>query len=229
VARLGANEITFVQVWQLMDLAPWAESGWRGSLRNRTLFEAGIHLLDLIVALYGEAPVSVQASISTGGLREEQTDAVVTATLEFSRGRLAQVVQNRLCLGETQYFEVRADTTGGSLRASFGGRARLSLGLLHSPRPHARFEYGNSGLAWREQGGRRTILGRNGKDPGMAATRDLTRANLAAFASGTTPPVDGASARALLDVIIACYRAAETGQRVSLDGRSPAPAGGPPR
>ena len=63
-------------------------------------------------------------------------------TLEFSRGRLAQVTQNRLCKGETQYFEVRAESPSASYRASFGGRARSTTGLLRDTKPHIRFEYG---------------------------------------------------------------------------------------
>ena len=48
---------------------------------------------------------------------------------------MAQLVQNRLCKGETHYFEVRADTDGTSYRASFGGRARVTTGLYRSTSP----------------------------------------------------------------------------------------------
>jgi predicted dehydrogenase len=218
IDRIGRDKLVFAQVWQLMDLPPWAEPGWRGQLLQRTLHEAGVHLVDLLIAVFGEKPVAVQAAISTGGLREDQTDAVALVTLQFSRGRLAQIVQNRLCKGETQYFEVRADTVAGSLRASFGGRARVSAGLFRSTRPHLRFEYGIAGTAWREEGTRRVALARNGKDPGMVATREIFTRSLAAFRDGTRPPVDGAEARRVLEVIAACYQSAATGQRVLLDG-----------
>lgn len=218
VERIGRDDLVFAQVWQLMDLPPWAEPGWRGQLLQRTLHEAGVHLVDLLMALFDEKPVSVQAAISTGGLREDPTDAVALVTLQFSRGRLAQIVQNRLCKGETQYFEVRADTVKASLRASFGGRARLSAGLFRSKRPHVRFEYGVAGTAWREEGARRTALARNGQDPGMVATRAIIERSLDAFRDGTRPPVDGGEARRVLEVIAACYKSAQTGNRVLLDG-----------
>ena len=218
VERIGRDELVFAQIWQLMDLPPWAEPGWRGQLLQRTLHEAGVHLVDLLIAVFGEKPESVQAAISTGGLREEQTDAVALVTLQFSRGRLAQIVQNRLCKGEWQYFEVRVDTVQASLRASFGGRARLSAGLFRSVRPHVRFEFGAAGMAWREEGTRRVFLARNGKDPGMFATREIFVRSLAAFRNGTRPPVDGAEARRVLEVIAACYESAATGRRVALDG-----------
>lgn len=216
IARDTSDGPVFAQVWQLMDLPPWAEPGWRGQMLQRTLYEAGVHLVDLLLALFGEKPCAVQAWTSTCGVREGATDAVALVTLEFSRGRLAQVTQNRLCKGETQYFEVRAETPRASFRGSFGGRARLSAGLFRSTRPHVRLEYGTSGIAWRESGNRRTLLARNPKDPGMVATRLLLERTLDAFRTGGRPPVSGEDGRDVLEVIAACYHAAATGRRVSL-------------
>ena len=100
----------------------------------------------------------MSASVSTCGVRESETDAVALCTLEFCRGRLAQITQNRLCKGETQYFEVRAETMDASLRASFGGRARVTAGLHRSTKPHVRVDYGVSGMAWEEMGNQRRPL-----------------------------------------------------------------------
>lgn len=211
------REVVFAQVWQLMDLPPWAEPGWRGEMVHRTLYEAGVHLVDFVLALFREKPVAVSATVSTCGVREGESDAVALATLEFSRGRLAHVIQNRLCKGETQYFEVRAETRTASLRASFGGRARLTAGLYRSTRPHVRFDFGKAGLAWREVGTRRTLLARNPNDPGMVATRSLIEQTLAAFSSGDPAPADAEAGRNVLEVIAACYLSANTGCRVRLD------------
>lgn len=212
------ESIVFAQVWQLMDLPPWAEPGWRGQMLQRTLYEAGVHLVDFLIALFGERPRAVSATTSTCGVREGQTDAVALVTLEFSRGRLAQVVQNRLCKGETQYFEVRAETPDASFRASFGGRARITAGLHRSTRPHLRFDYGIAGLAWREVGTRRTLLARNPRDPGMVATRALLARSFAAFRDGSEPPASARAGRDVLEVIAACYLSAASGARVALDG-----------
>jgi predicted dehydrogenase len=217
LTRPGIGEVVFAQVWQLMDLPPWAEPGWRGKMLQRTLYEAGVHLVDFLMALFGEKPVAVQASTSTCGVRDDATDAVALVTLEFSRGRLAQVTQNRLCKGDTQYFEVRAETPAASLRASFGGRARLSTGLFRSTKPHVRFEYGISGLAWKEVGARRTFLARNPKDPAVVATRFVFEKTIEAFKTGGNPPASGADGRDVLEVIAACYHSAATGRRLRLD------------
>jgi predicted dehydrogenase len=210
------EEIVFAQVWQLMDLPPWAEPGWRGEMLQRTLYEAGVHLVDYVMALFAEKPHTVSATVSTCGVREGETDAVALATLEFSRGRLAQILQNRLCKGETQYFEVRAETPSASLRASFGGRARMTAGLHRSVRPHLRLDFGVSGLAWREVGNRREFLARNPRDPAMVATRLVLEATLDAFRTGGRPPATAEDGRDVLEVIAACYRAAQTGRRVHL-------------
>lgn len=217
VASGETGGLAFAQVWQLMDLPPWKEPGWRGQMLQRTLYEAGVHLVDYLMALFGEKPIAVQAWTSSCGVREGETDAVALVTLEFSRGRLANIIQNRLCKGETQYFEVRAETASASLRASFGGRARMTAGLFRSTRPSVRFEFGVSGMAWREEGSRRVRLARNPKDPGMIATRYVLEKTLAAFRDGTEPPADARCGRDVLEVIAACYHSASTGRRIAID------------
>jgi len=203
IARESSDGPVFAQVWQLMDQPPWAEPGWRGRMTRRTLFEAGPHLVDLLIALFGEKPRAVQAWTSPCGVREGTADAVAVATLEFSRGRLAQITQNRLCKGETQYLELRVDTGRTSFRGSFGGRARLSAGLLRSTRPHVRLEYGLSGIAWQERGATRRLLARNPKNPEMEATRFVFRQTLEAFRTGAPPPAGGQGGRDVLEVIAA--------------------------
>ena len=217
VGRPDVGRVVFAQAWQNMDLPPWKEPGWRGKLLTGTLYEAGLHLVDYCLALFGETPVAVTATMSSCGARDEASDAVALVTLEFPGGRLAQVIQNRLCPGETQYFEVRADTEKASLRASFGGRMRVSAGLYRSTKPHLRVELGASGLAWREAGHSRTTIAKNPRDPAMIASRLLIEKTLAAFAAGSRPPVTAEDGRTALLVIAACYAAAQSGQRVPVD------------
>lgn len=212
--------VVFAQAWQNMDLPPWKEPGWRGQLLTGTLYEAGLHLVDYCLALFGEKPLAVTATMSTCGVRPEASDAVALVTLEFSRGRLAQVIQNRLCPGETQYFEVRADTEKASLRASFGGRARVSAGMYRSTRPHLRLELGASGMAWRESGHSRTTIQTNPKHPAMAATRTMAQKTFAAFADGSRPPATAEDGCDVLEVLAACYTSASAGRRVAVDGSS---------
>lgn len=206
----------FAQAWQNMDLPPWAERGWRGQLLNGVLYEAGIHLVDFIIAAFGEAPETVVASLSSCGVRQETSDAVALVTLQFSRGRLAQITQNRFCKGETQFFEARIDSSDASRRVSYGGRARVSLGLLRSRSPHLRVEMGPSGLAWREVGHRRKTLAQNPANAPMIATRNLLERTLQAFTTNTAPPVSGSEAVAVLRTLAAAYLSSRAGRLISL-------------
>jgi len=210
--------VFFAQAWQNVYLPPGGESGWRRDMQRRTLHEAGVHLVDYLLALFGDKPQSVWASMVDGGGEDGGADALTVVALEFSNGRLAQLVQNRLSRGDTQYFEVRADTRDASYRASFGGRARLTTGLFRSTIPHVRFEYGASGIAWRETARSRKILARNPKDPRVAATRYLLEKTLDAFRSGGPVPASAADGRAALEVIDACYTAAASGRRTHVRG-----------
>ena len=215
--------VLFAQAWQLMNLPPWAEPGWRGHLVRGTLYEAGIHLVDYLMAMFGEKPVAVSATMSTCGVRDFDSDAVALVTMEFSRGRLGQVVQHRLCAGETRYFEVRADTPSTSYRVSYGGRVRLSAGLLRSTTPHLRLELGSTGIAWREEGESRRRLAKNPRNAPMVATRILLEKTLASFADGSPPPASGVDGRDAVEVVAACYHAASSGRRVALAQAAGAP------
>ena len=219
-ARVGAPDVGplhFAHVWQSMDLPPWKEPGWRGQLSRGVLFEAGIHLVDYALALFRERPRSVWATMSTCGVREEKTDSVALVTLEFANGRLAQVTQNRLSPGDTRYFEVSAECAQATLRASFGGRARVSVGMVRSTRPHLRVEYGPSGLAWEERGADRRVFAKNPREAGMDATRRLLEKTLSAFANGTEAPASGEVGLMGLEVLAACYHSADIGARMPLE------------
>lgn len=222
----SGEDLFFAQIWQNTDVPPWTEAGWRGQMQRRTLHEAGVHLIDYLIALFGEKPLSVWASMSNGGANDTGAqvgaDALSVVSLEFTRGRIAQVLQNRLCKGETHYFEVRADTRNASYRASFGGRARLTTGLYRSTTPHVRIDYGISGLAWREVGNARSLLARNPKEPRVVSTRLILERSLAAFASGGRPPATAEDGRDALEVIEACYSSAVTGRRTSVGATQPA-------
>lgn len=218
--QIGAPDVgrlVFCQIWQLMDLAPWDEPvAWRAAMPNRTLFEGGVHLVDLLTLLFGERPAAVYARHSSGYASERRADAIHLVTFEFSGGRLAQLTIDRLCKAGTRYVEVRADCEHASLRASHGGRALVQLGKKRAERTGLRLDFGQGGLAWIERGLARKSLARSPRNSAMHATRDLARQIFPAFAAGEEPPSSGREARDVLEVIAAAYRSAETGQRIEL-------------
>jgi D-apiose dehydrogenase len=218
--RIGSDDagrLVFCQMWQLMNLAPWDEPvEWRAAMPNRTLFEGGVHLVDLLVHLYEEWPAGVYAQRSSGLDAERQADAIQLVTLDFPSGRLAQITIDRLCQGGTRYLEVRVDCERASLRASHGGRALLKLGKKRAERTGLHFELAAGGLAWMERGLRHTTLARDPRDVGPEATRRLFEKVIAAFEANREPPSSAAEARATLAVIEAAYRSGDTGTRVAL-------------
>jgi 1,5-anhydro-D-fructose reductase (1,5-anhydro-D-mannitol-forming) len=212
VASGAYGALAFCQVWQLLDLPPWDEpASWRAGMADRALLEGGIHLVDLIVSIFGEQVVSVSARHSAGFHDDPDADALQLVTLEFAGGRLGQVTQNRLSRAAMRYLEVRADCERASLRASFGGRANARVGLKRAERAGLQLELGLAGLAWAERGARRTTLARNPRDAGIAGAARLLDGLVRAARDGGEPPSSGAEARHVLAVIEAAYESARTG------------------
>ena len=217
IGSADAGELVFCQIWQLMDLAPWDEPvPWRAAMPDRTLFEGGVHLVDLLVEFFGKLPTAVYARRSSGLDGNRQADAIHLVTLDFPGGRLGTITINRLCQAGTRYVEVRADCEKASLRASHGGRAIVQLGKKRAERGGVRIDFGAGGLAWMERGERRKTLARNPRDDGVHGTAKLTSNVVAAIREDREPPSSAREARDVLRVIEAAYRSAATGERVEL-------------
>lgn len=214
------GRLAFCQLWQLMNLAPWNEpTEWRAGMSNRTLLEGGVHLVDLLIVLFGESPQAVHATHSAGFHSDADADAVQLVTLEFSGGRLGQITIDRLCKGGTRYLEVRAECERASLRASLGGRALVQIGMKRAERPGLKLELGLGGLAWAEMGLRRKVIARSPKEQDAYATTLLFREIVRAFEADAEPPSSGREARDVVAVIEAAYEAADGGVRVELGDR----------
>jgi predicted dehydrogenase len=219
VGSAEAGRLVFTQIWQLMNLAPWDEPvAWRAAMPNRTLFEGGVHLVDLLLDLYGELPEAVFARRSSGLDAARNADAIHLVTLDFAGGRLAQITIDRLCPAGTRYVELRADCENESVRASLGGRALVRVGAKRAQGAGIRVEYAPGGLAWVERGLKSRRLARNPRDAGVLGTARLLERTLRAFHEGSEPPSSGREARDVLRVIEAAYRSAASGERVAVAG-----------
>lgn len=208
---------------QFMDLAPWEEKvAWRAAMPDRSLFEGGVHLVDLLHMLAGRLPTAVSAVTSSGLDPTRRADAVDLVTLDYGRGMLGQITINRLCRTGTRYVDLQVDCEHGSLHASYGGRASIRFGLERASRPGIRVDFGLEGMAWLERGLRRKVVARNRRSAASAATAALYADTLAAVQRGGSPPVSAEDARDTLRIVEAAYRSARTGERVIIRGSGPA-------
>ena len=206
----------FLQTWQHLSEQEAAATGWRSA--GQTMQEFGSHVVDLAVQLFGGLPKRVSAHMPQfSGSRH--ADLVDVVTLEFPDGRLAQIVLDRVCRGSHRYLELRLDGERASLRASIGGRARLSFFLTaRGRRPGARLELARGGQAWLEVGEKRRVLARNPSNAFASATAQHLASVLAAVARGEEPPASARYARGIALVVEAAYTSARTGARVELPG-----------
>ncbi len=217
VGRPEVGRAVFLHCTQFMDLPPWDEKvPWRAAMPDRSLFEGGVHLVDLLHLVAGRMPVAVQAATSSGLDPSREADAIHLLTLDYGAGLLAQVTIDRLCPAGTRYVDLRVDCERASLRASFGGRAFLQVGVKRAERPGVRVDFGPEGLAWSERGLARSVLARNPRNATQKATQRLYQATVAALRAGTEPPTAARVARETLAIIEASYRSARTGGRVTL-------------
>ncbi len=222
---LGTRRIgrpLLVQATQLMHLPPWDEPvAWRAAMSHRTLFEGGVHIVDLVHWYFGRMPVSVAAHTSSGFDPSHDADAIHLVTLDYGDGALAQITINRLARTGTRYIDLRLDCEEASIRASYGGRAYVRLGLKRAEQPGVRLDFGLEGLAWVERGSRRKVVARNARGATAGATGALYQATIEALRAGRRPPTHASAARDTLRIINAAYESAENGAVVRLDGARP--------
>ncbi|MDQ3898204.1 MAG: Gfo/Idh/MocA family oxidoreductase [Actinomycetota bacterium] len=224
-ARIGdvvggpdVGEPVFLHCTQFMDLAPWEEKvAWRAAMPHRSLFEGGVHLVDLLHMVAGRLPRRVFAMTSAGLDNTRSADAIHLVTLDYGDGLLGQLTIDRLCRSGTRYVDLRLDCERSSIRASYGGRAFLQVGVKRAQRPGVRVEFGPEGLAWVERGLRRSVFARNPRGAATKATRALYQATVNALQAGTEAPSTAAIARETLRIIEAAYRSVESGQPVDVE------------
>jgi scyllo-inositol 2-dehydrogenase (NADP+) len=221
-SRVGQAHIgqpVFIECRQVMDLPPWKERvEWRAAMPQRTLFEGGVHIVDLVIHLVGRLPRWVFATTSGGLDPPRPADAIHLVTLDFGLGLLGQISINRLSRSGTRYLDLRLDCEEASLRASYGGRAFVQIGAKRGQRPGIRVEFGPQGVAWVERGFKRHPLGRNARNAAVRATAELYRETVDALVSGVAPPTEATAARDSLRIIEAAYESARTGERVMVNG-----------
>jgi len=203
-----------IQCWQQMFHQPSDETNWRAGLQQYTLFEFGTHPIDLFSFFFDDLPISISAHTpqQRGVLK---TDVVVQATLLFPEQRLATLICNRISHAPERYLEMRIDCEKASFRISFGGLARLSLTWSRVVRrPVTRFSFVKGGEVRMEANGRSQLLVKEQSEGRPRATAMLLEELIKSVQSGDVIKDKVRHARDILQVILAGYESALSGETI---------------
>ncbi|WP_158289413.1 Gfo/Idh/MocA family protein [Paenibacillus flagellatus] len=177
------------------------EAAWRGTWEKQSggvMMNQAIHPLDIFVWLLGDAE-SVLAEMDTFG-RGIEVEDFAAATIRFRSGALGQVT----CTANSVQTEV-------SLKLSGATRAVGIPLSFHAVREDERGHMVPDEEGVRELARMADEIG-DGPKGHAACIGDLLRA----IEEGSSPDVDGAEARRVIEVITALYKSASTGERVKL-------------
>lgn len=218
IGQTGFGDLLFVSAEQSFLATAATEAGWRGESEERTGREFGTHVLDLCRFFFDEEPRSVLARMPRP-LREGGPDYLNLIYLEFSRGRAAHVLLNRLNRGPHRYLTVRLDGTEGTIEARLGGGAEISLGIRGGTRrPFLEFDVSGGGRARHYQGRSFETIASEPLDIFANATSLLMKAFINALETSTTPPCHAKDNRRTLALMLASYQSARSGLAVAIEG-----------
>jgi predicted dehydrogenase len=159
-----------------------------------------VHCLDLMLWLFGPAAsVASQEGTLTHRIAVEDTAAL---SLSFASGALGTLVASTSGLHEAERLEVRCERGTAVLSAGIATRCEWSRDLEIPPPPS------------RTQS---LPAAADPLEPFRRQHRDFARA----IAARTSPTVRGAEALAVLELALAAYESARTGERVKLGGSCP--------
>ncbi len=216
IARGEWGRAYFVQCWQQVYHPPAHDQGWRGELKQSTLYEFGTHVLDLICFLFDALPCAVTAH-TPRARAEFDADVLVQMTLRFPDERIATLAFNRVSQAPERYLEMRVDCERASLRLSLGGVARASLDWSKaSGRPIARVSFVRGGEARVEAGGHSHVIAREPRQAYASATATHLQKCIEAIERGERDNAAARHAREVLRLVFAGYESARTGETVWL-------------
>ena len=210
------GRLLYVHAWHTMRATEQTEAGWRGDLARRLCFEFGTHVFELVRFFFESNPDRVLAHMPNP-LGRFRCDAVNVIPLEFTDGRGASIVMERLTHGPDRYLEIRLVGERAVVRTSIGGRVRVAAGLrTPSKRPYLEVTLARGGRAVLEDAMGSRVLATEGLNPFADATARLFGGFLKAIRNGGEPPSSIRDNRETLALVMAAYESAESGNWVSM-------------
>jgi predicted dehydrogenase len=212
--------LLFVSMHQTFVVTDATERGWRGKELQRTFKEFGTHVIDLACFFFGELPCAVRARMPKPA-GPDSPDLLNIVQLEFSGDRCALIVLDRLSKGRHRYLDIRLDGKDATVETSIGGRMRVSGGVNpRCRRPFLDLDLALGGRARLYRGERFSTLARAPLNIFADATARLLSDALVAIAAGRPPPNALPGAEGILEIMLACYESASSGERRELPPRT---------
>jgi predicted dehydrogenase len=210
------GKLLFLQAWQIFHPDEFTEADWRGRLRRRLCFEFGIHVFSLARFFFEDDPVAVSARMPNP-LSKFESDALNLITIEFSDGRAASIILNRLSNAPERYLDMRLDGENASIQTSIGGEVSLEAGIhTRQRRPFVSLNFAKGGKAVLQKGTESRVIGRDGINPFASSTAYHFNNFVDALRKGTIPPGTVADNRKTLALVFAAYDSAENDRTVYL-------------
>jgi predicted dehydrogenase len=210
------GRLLYLHAWHTMRPTAVTEAGWRSQLSRRLCFEFGVHVLELARFFFDDNPLRVIAQMPNP-LGIARCDVVNVISLEFSDGRAASIVLDRLSKGPERYLDMRLDGEFASIHSSIGGRVELAAGLrTRERRPFLEFTIVQGGRAVLQNGNRSTLIAKDRTNILADATARHFAAFIDAMRSGEPPSGNVKDSRNTLALVLAAYDSAASGKAIEM-------------
>ena len=212
------GRLLFLHAWQTFRPTEITEAGWRGEMQRRVCFEFGVHVFDLIRFFFEDTPVRIFAHMPTPE-PDIKYDPINIISVEFSDGRAASIVLDRLSRGPERYLDMRLDGEFAAIHTSIGGEMRFEAGMhTKERRPFMGFNFVKGGKAVLQDGNRAKIIAKDGINPFASAMAVHFENFIEAIRNGDTPHGTAKDHRSTLALVLAAYDSAQTGKFVEIKG-----------
>jgi predicted dehydrogenase len=217
---IGSQEfgrLLFLHAWQTFRRTEATEAGWREKMQRRLCFEFGVHVFELIRFFFEATPAKIYAHMPTPN-PEIKSDVINVISLEFSDGRAASIVLDRLSQGPERYLDVRLDGEFASIHTSIGGEIRFDFGIhTKERRPFIGLNFVKGGKAVLQNGTRSKVIGKDGINPFASATAVHLSNFIDSIQKDEEPAASAKENRTTLALAIAAYDSALSGKGIELE------------
>jgi predicted dehydrogenase len=210
------GRLLYLHAWHTMRPTAITEAGWRSQLSRRLCYEFGVHVLELARFFFEDNPARVIAQMPNP-LGIARCDVVNVISLEFSDGRAASIVLDRLSKGPERYLDMRLDGEFASIHTSIGGRVRFAAGIhTRERRPFLEFTFVQGARAVLQNGNRSTVIAKDRINILADATARHFATFIDAIRRGGHPPGNVRDARNTLALVFAAYDSAASGKAIEM-------------